>query len=166
MSCALTQGYSLDCKDSVGGIKEVHFIEKANATFTFTANVVTAITLASTKHWFKYEQIKETSSFTQTFNDNVANATSFVTMELDIVIPKLATATRNEIALLAQNHLYAVVTDRNGLKWLLGYQNGVDRVGGTAAAGKAMGDLNGYTLKFHATEPVEAFEVTAALVTT
>lgn len=166
MSCALTTGYSLDCKDSVGGIKEVHFIEKANATFTFTSNVVSAITLASTKHWFKYEQIKETSSFTQTYNDNVANATSFVKQELEIIIPKLATATRNEIALLAQNRLYAVVTDRNGVKWLLGYQNGVDRVGGTASTGTAMGDRNGYVLKFEATEPVEAFEVTAALVIT
>ena len=30
MACALTQGYSLDCRDSLGGITEVYFIEKGN----------------------------------------------------------------------------------------------------------------------------------------
>ena len=26
MACALTQGYTLDCKDSLGGITEVYFM--------------------------------------------------------------------------------------------------------------------------------------------
>lgn len=163
MSCALTSAYSLPCKDSIGGVKEVYLIEKANATFTPSGNVITAITLASTKHWFKYEQIRETASFTQTYTDNIANGTQFVTQELDMFIPKLSTTLRNEIALIAQNRLYIVVLDRNGQYWLMGYENGCDRVGGTAATGTAMGDKNGYSLKFQAMEAHEAYEVTASL---
>ena len=32
MACAIVSGYALDCKDSAGGIVEIYFIEKGNAT--------------------------------------------------------------------------------------------------------------------------------------
>ncbi len=45
MSCALTQGYTLDCRDSLGGIVEVYFTEAANVTASTEASgVITALT--------------------------------------------------------------------------------------------------------------------------
>lgn len=50
MPCALTQGYSLDCRDSLGGITEVYFIEKANITITApTSGSISAITKVAGK---------------------------------------------------------------------------------------------------------------------
>jgi len=61
MACALTQGYTLDCKDSLGGIKAVWFISSANvSSVTEASGVVSAITKASGKVFYKYELVKNT----------------------------------------------------------------------------------------------------------
>ena len=45
MPCALTQGYVLDCKDSLGGITEVYFMAAQDvSTTTEASGVITAIT--------------------------------------------------------------------------------------------------------------------------
>jgi hypothetical protein len=53
MSCALTQGYTLDCADGIGGIKEIRVIESgylpASAFTTGTSGVITAIVPTSSK---------------------------------------------------------------------------------------------------------------------
>ena len=42
MACALTQGYSLDCKDSLGGITEVYFMAFQDvASYTVSGGVGT-----------------------------------------------------------------------------------------------------------------------------
>ena len=110
MPCALTQGYSLDCRDSLGGITEVYFIEKANVTITApTSGSITAITKVVGKRFYKYELVPGTASLTENINANVQNGTVFYAQELSIVLNKLQTSTRNEILLLAQNNLVAVV---------------------------------------------------------
>lgn len=160
MPCALTTGFTLDCKDSIGGVKEIYIIAKGDTTPTVSGNTITTVTNKTGKKFWKYEQIRETSSMTQTYNDNIANGTNYVTQELEIFIPKMLSTVRNEIALLAQNRLWIVVVDRNGKMWWMGYENGVDRNGGTAGTGKAMADANGYTLKFQAMEATEVYEYT------
>jgi hypothetical protein len=50
MACALTQGYALDCRDSLGGITEVYFIEFKNVSaVTEASGVVSAITKGAGK---------------------------------------------------------------------------------------------------------------------
>jgi len=164
MSCTLTSGYTLDCKDSVGGLKEMYFIEFANvSSYTLTGNVITAITKASGKVFRKYELVRETAYLTQTYNDNIQNGTSYVTQEIELFIAKLSTTMRDEIQLLGQNRLIAVVVDNNGKAWLLGKTNGVERNGGSASTGTAFGDRNGYVLKFVGMEPFHAYEFTGSL---
>ena len=165
MSCALTSGYSLDCKDSLGGLKSVLFIESANiASVTESAGVVTAITLDAGKTFFKYELVKETSSFTETVTASVQNGTIFYAQELTVVLNKLQAASRNEILLLAKNNLVAIAEDRNGKYWLLGKDGGLDITGGTAASGVATGDRNGYELTFSGQEGALAPEVSAGII--
>ena len=89
MSCALTQGYTLDCRDSLGGIVEVYFTEAANVTASTEASgVITALTKATGKRFWKYELVKDTSMFNQTLNASVANGTVFYGQELQIVLNK------------------------------------------------------------------------------
>lgn len=164
MACALTASFTLGCKDSIGGIKEVYLIEKENVTgYTPSGDQISDITLVSGKVFRKYEQIRETSSFTQTLNDNIVNGTSYITQELELYLPKLTDSTRKEVGLLGQNRLIAVVVDNNGKAWICGKVNGLDRNGGTASTGTAMADRNGYVLKFLALEPVAAYEYTGLL---
>ena len=164
MSCALTQGYSLDCRDSLGGIVEVYFTEAANVTTTTEASgVITALTKATGKRFWKYALVKDTSMFNQTITASVANGTVFYTQELQIILNKLQTNTRNEILLLAQNSLVAVVKDSNGNYWYLGKTRGIDLTAGSAATGTAQGDRSGFTLTFSGAEPAMAPSVAQAV---
>ena len=153
MPCALTQGYSLDCRDSLGGITEVYFISKANiSAITVASGSVSALTKVATTRFYKYELVPGTASLTENINANVQNGTVFYAQELSIVLNKLQTATRNEILLLAKNTLVGVVKDNNGQSFLLGYLYGLNVTGGNGATGTAQGDRSGYTLTFSAQE--------------
>lgn len=149
MSCALTQGYSLGCRDSAGGIKSVYFIEFDNVSgITKTANNVTAIAKANNGRFYKYNLQRATSSFEEAYNDSAENGTSFNVQTLNVILNKMQATVSAEIKLLAENRLLAVVEDRNGTFWLMGEENGLQRSGGRAGSGTAMGDRNGYEITF------------------
>jgi len=168
-SCALTQSYALDCRDSLGGITEVYFIEAQNVTSVTEASgggTLTAITKASSKVFRKYELVPGTSSLTETINANQQNGTVFYAQELSIILNKLQANTRNEILLLAQNNLKAVVGDANGKYWYLGRLNSIMVSGGNGATGTAQGDRSGYTLTFSGAEKQMAPEVQSSVIST
>lgn len=165
MACALTQGYTLDCKDSLGGLKSVLFIESENVSVaTEAAGVVTDISLAVGKYFYKYELVKETSMFMETVTASIQNGTIFYAQELTIVLNKLQANTRNEILLLAKNNLVAIVEDKNGKYWYLGQDGGLDITGGTAGSGTAAGDRSGYELTFSGQEKELAPEVLDSII--
>ena len=165
MPCALTQGYTLDCKDSLGGIKAMWVINHANVTaVTEASGIVSAITKAASKVFYKYELVKNTGSLTETITTSVENGTVFYAQELSIVLNKLQANTRKEILLLAQSTLMVVVQDANDKYWLLGRFTGLDVTGGTSATGTAQGDRNGYTLTFTGGEKQLAPEVNSGII--
>lgn len=165
MSCALSQGFVLDCRDSVGGLKSVYFIAKADiASVTEAAGVVTAITKDAGKVFYKYELVRGTSSMTENITASVENGTVFYAQELSIILNKLEANKRNEILLLAKNNLVAIVEDSNGKYWMLGRLNGVDITGGNGATGTAHGDRSGYTLTFSGSEKELAPEVQSSII--
>jgi hypothetical protein len=164
MACALTQGFVLDCKESLGGVKSVRFVEFDNASMTYSPAGVATITMDAGKKFWLYSQVRETSSLTETITANVQNGTIFYQQEVVIVLNKLAAATRNEILLLAKNRLLAIVEDMNGNFWLLGAKNGLDITSGNSATGTASGDRNGYTLTFQAMEADPMWSVAAGTI--
>lgn len=167
MACALTQNYSLDCRDSVGGVVEIYFIEEGNvASITEASGVVTAITKGSGKVFRKYQQDQDTAFFVENLNSNVQNGTIFYQQELTIVLNKMQANTRNELLLLNKNRLIAVVKDANGKYWLLGKTRFLYATAGNSGTGTASGDRNGYTFTYTAMEPNLAPEVDAATVAT
>jgi hypothetical protein len=167
MACALTQGYTLDCKDNIGGLKDVYFaaIDDLNVV-TQAAGVVTAVTMDTGKYFYKYDLVKESSNFAEAINTNVQNGTVFYAITLEVILNKLQVNTRNEILLLAKNRLVAIVTDNNGTKWVLGLDNGLDITGGGSASGTAFGDRNGYTLTFTGNEKELAYKFTGTVPVT
>jgi hypothetical protein len=164
-SCALTSGYTLDCRDSVGGVIEMYFIEAGNvSSITEASGVVTTITKASGKVFRKYEQDQDTAFFVENLNSNVQNGTIFYQQELTVVINKMATAIRNELLLLNKNRLIAVVKDANGSYWLLGKTRFLHATAGNSGTGTASGDRNGYTFTYTALEPSLAPSVDSSII--
>jgi hypothetical protein len=164
MACALTQGFILDCKESLGGVKSVRFVEFDNVASIAYSTGVATLTMAAGKKFWKYAQVRETSSFTETITANVQNGTIFYQQELTVILNKLAAATRNEILLLAKNRLMAIVEDMNGSFWLVGAKNGADITSGNSATGTASGDRNGYSLTFQAMEADPMWSVSSAAI--
>lgn len=164
MACALTQGYTLDCRDSLGGITEVYFMAFQDvASTTEASGVITALTKDTGKRFYKYELTKGTSVLTENINSNVQNGTLFYTPELTIILNKLQANTRNEILLLAKNLLVAVAKDNNGKYWYLGKTRGIDLTAGSGTSGTADADRSGYTLTFTGSEPELAPEVNSSV---
>lgn len=166
-SCALTQSYALDCRDSLGGITEVYFIEANNVTAiteSSAGGTITAITKVAGKVFRKYELVPGTSSFTENVNANLQNGTIFYAQELSIILNKLQANTRNEILLLGKNNLKAIVADNNGKYWYLGRVNSLTLSGGNGTSGVANGDRSGYTLTFSGSEKDLAPEVQSSII--
>jgi hypothetical protein len=162
MSCALTQGFTLDCKDAIGGIKSVRLATLSDyegLAPTVAAGDITAFGSASAK-FYKYEQLKETSALTETINAST-NGSVYYTPEVTVVLSKLATAKRNEIKLLAQNRLVAIVetNDETPHFFVCGVSTGLEVSAGTSATGTAYADLQGYTLTFSGMESAPMLKI-------
>ena len=115
MSCSLTTGYALGCRDSVGGIKAI-YVQAFNATGSVNTNgsgTVTGFTGYSASGFFEYDLTKATSSLTETLTASTENGTLFYAPEVTFTINKLQVAVRNELRLLARNRTIVIVQDNN-----------------------------------------------------
>jgi hypothetical protein len=171
MGCALTQGLNLDCREGIGGIKEVYIIELANVTaITESSGVVTAITKATGTRFWKYQLTRETSSATETITGNEQNGTLFYAQQAVVVINKRQASVRNEIMLLAKNRLLFVVVENQldsnnqNKAWLYGRTQGLLLNTGNSETGTGWGDRNGYSLTFTGNEEELAPQVQYSLL--
>ena len=164
MACNLTQGFNLDCKDAVGGIKSIHLIDWASIGFTVSGGEVTATTVAS-GDVYTYELPKGVGSMTTTTNVSQENGTVFNQTDIVARLRKLSTTKRNELKLLAQNRVFCIVKDNNDNYWLAGNEYGCDITAMTSESGTAMGDVQGYNFTLSAIEAESPYLVQAAVAT-
>ena len=168
MSCLLTKGFPLDCRDAVGGVKAVRFASLAqwNALdATVASGEVTNFGSASTV-FYKYEQLKETSFMNDGGTGSLQAGTWFYTPTLTILIPKLQASVDREIKLLAQNRLVALVETNDGVIKVLGAENGIEVITAGGGSGTAFGDFNGYTIAFEGREKEPSYTISLALADT
>jgi hypothetical protein len=164
MACNLTQGFTLDCKDAVGGIKSIHLIDWASTGFTVSGGEVTATTVAS-GDVYTYELPKGVGSMTTTTNVSQENGTVFNQSDIVARLRKLSTTKRNELKLLAQNRVFCIVKDNNDNYWLAGNEYGCDITAMTSESGTAMGDVQGYNFTLSAIEAESPYLVQSAVAT-
>jgi hypothetical protein len=159
MSCALTSGFTLDCRDSVGGIQALYINTTANVTaYTEASGTVTALTKSSV--FYKYELEEENSMAQSVLTGSRPNGTVFFAQQVSAIFQKLTYVTRDKIVALGKNRLVVIVKDNNGKFWICGKDRGLMITTSTAVTGTAMGDLNGYTVVFDGNEPNDWFEYT------
>lgn len=155
MACDLTKGRIEPCKDVVGGIKAVYFIDYGDITIAYDSVDTDSVEDLGAVTAYKYE-LKGNSSFEQTVNASRENGTVFFEQTLNLTLKKLSVADNKELKLLAYGRPHIVVQDYNGNAFLMGALNGADVSGGTIVTGAAMGDLSGYTLTFTGQEKTPA----------
>lgn len=168
MACVLTSGYSLGCRDNIGGIAEVYIGEWNGDSlgYTFGTNsIITAFT-GTTGSFYTFEQEIETGSYTENGVFSTENGTAFYEQTLTLTVHKLEAALRNQLLILGQGKWRIIIKDQRGKYWLMGKQNPVRVSASTPGLGKAYGDLNGSVITFMGKEPEIAHEVQASAALT
>ena len=154
MACDLTGGRAKPCKDAVGGIRKIHFVDFNDlGTVTLTDDEVTDIGGTFTYHTY---DVKGNSSLETNINSSIENGTTFFEQVVNLTLHKLSKEDNKELKLMAYGRPHVVVEDYNKNLFLMGLENGADVSGGTIVTGAAMGDLSGYTLTLTGMEKVPA----------
>jgi hypothetical protein len=157
MACDISRGRLEECKDSVGGISAVYFVNKGDlGAITYDATDTDVIdAVGGTPSAYKFD-VRGTSSFTETPTVSRDNGTAFFEQAMELVLPKLTKKDHNTVKLLAYGSPHVIIEDNNGNFFLAGLEYGMDISGGSIATGAAMGDMSGYTLSFTGMEKVPA----------
>jgi hypothetical protein len=154
MACNLSAGRNEVCKESIGGIQGVYFINYTTGSFTKNVNgEVTAVPSGSTLYYY---ELKGTSAYTETVNTSRENGTTFFSQELVLNLKKLTNEMTTQLKLMAYGRAQIIVWTMNGDALLVGEREGADVTAGTIQTGAAMGDLYGYSVTFTGQEKLPA----------
>jgi hypothetical protein len=147
MSCYISEGYALDCRNaSTGGLKEIYILGASGNTISgWTQNVDGAITaISGSGVFYKFELVKQSSSFSEAITVNTTAQSVVFEPTLTINLPKLTQDLRNLFQnLVAQNNIYAIFRDNNDRYWSFAFENGGLVTAGAIQTGTAYSDLNG-----------------------
>lgn len=161
MSCILNSGYSLSCRDSIGGIQAAfigNFETNQLYTLDATSDIV-GLTGSTSSTYHSFEQEMESAEFIQEGQFSTENGTVFFDQQLTLMFHKNDSDLRNLLLVLSQANLSVIVKDQRGEYWLMGFQNGVRAISGSQNAGKAFGDMNGVTITLQGKEPEPAHRI-------
>lgn len=163
MSCAITSGYTIDCRDAVGGIDAVFFIEYDGvSSMTDASGVITAITKATGKRFWKFEvPTRSTANATSNPVGSTENGTLFFEQTITFPVNKRDATTRNIVTELAKNRVIAVTKDKDGSYRMYFKDYGGYLGQSTGQTGAAAGDANGYVLNFEGQEKNDFYIVQA-----
>ena len=157
MACNLSAGRNEVCKESVGGLSAVYFVNYtgslANITDGESDDLITTLPTGLTA--YKYD-LKGTSAYTETVNTSRENGTTFFQQELVLNLKKLTPEMTTQLKLAAYGRPQIFGATMNGDCLLIGQQEGADLTAGTLQTGAAMGDLYGYSLTFTGMEKFPA----------
>ena len=150
MSCEISLGRLEGCKDQIGGLNAIYFVNFGDlGTLTSTDESITAIS-ATTPSVYKYD-LRGNSTFEQSLTSSRENGTTFAEQTLTVSLKKQDAATNKEVKLLAYGRPQIIIEDNNGSKFLMGEEFGSEMTA-TTSTGASMGDKSGYELTFVATE--------------
>jgi len=163
MACNLSAGRNEVCKDSIGGLAGVYFLNYTTSSFTKNGSgEVTAFPSGSTVYYY---QLKGTSAYTETVNTSRENGTTFFSQELVLNLKKLTNEMTTQMKLMAYGRPQIVVHTMNGDALLVGEEEGADVTAGTIQTGAGMGDLYGYSITFTGMERLPAAFISGSTTT-
>jgi hypothetical protein len=154
MACNLTLGRTEPCKESVGGLTGVYFLNYTTASFSTNANgEISAYPSGSTVYYY---DLKGNSSYTETVNSSRDNGTTFFSQELTLNLKKLTNEMTTQLKLMAYGRPIIAVNTLAGDTLIVGRTQGADVTAGTIQTGAAIGDLYGYSVTFTGLEQLPA----------
>lgn len=153
MSCLIDKGRNEVCKDSVGGLQGVYFINFETGSFSKNGDGEISNLSGSTAYFY---ELKGTSTYTETVNSSRENGTTFFSQETVLGLKKLTNSMTTQLKLLAYGRPQIIVWTNSGDALLAGEEHGCDLTAGTIQTGGALGDLYGYSATFTGDEKLPA----------
>ena len=166
MACNLSAGRNEVCKESIGGIQGIYFINYTTGSFGFEsaatydtyetfapAKLITTLPASSSLYYYS---LKGNSSYTETVNSSRDNGTTFFSQVLTLNLKKLTNEMSTQLKLMAYGRPQVIVWTNNGDAFVAGLKLGMDVTGGTIQTGGALGDLYGYSITFTGMEQYPA----------
>lgn len=163
MACILTLGRQEPCKESVGGLAGVFFVNYQTGSVTKSDDLITDLNLAGTNAFF-YD-LKGNSSYTETVNSSRDNGTTFFSQELVLNLKKLTNEMTTQLKLMAFGRPQIFIHTMAGDTLLIGEREGADVTAGTIQTGATLGDLYGYSVTFTGQEQFPAAFVSGSTFT-
>ena len=161
MSCNISAGRNEVCKDSVGGLQGVYFINYETGSFTKNGSGEVTSLSGSTAYFY---ELKGTSTYTETINSSRENGTTFFSQETVLNLKKLTNEMTTQLKLLAFGRPQILVWSNSGDCLLAGEVHGCDLTAGTIQTGGALGDLYGYSATFTGEETLPAAFISGSTV--
>jgi hypothetical protein len=148
----ITSGRQEPCKDSVGGISAVYFVEYGDLgaiTYDSDVDAVDKVIegVGGNAQPFKYD-VRNNSSYTENIQASRESGTNYFEQVLELTLIKLTKEDHKAIKALSVGRPHIVIEDNLGNLMMAGLEHGCDVTGGTVVTGGAMGDMSGYTLSF------------------
>ena len=162
MACDLTAGRLLPCKDVVGGIQSVFFIDYGDLTsFTLTNDEISNAATSGSINLYRYD-LKGASSLEQAITSSPDNGTTFFEQTLTLNLQKLTKEDMLEFKLIAYGRPLVIVQDNNDNFFLAGKEHGMSVSGGSITTGASFGDMSGTTLTLSGQEKLPANFISGA----
>ena len=158
MACDFIDAGRLEpCKDSVGGINAVYFVEYGTlgAIVPDATNPDVIDSIGGTPTAYKFD-VRGNSTYTENIQSSRENGTTAFEQVLELSLKKLTKEDHKTIKILSFGRPNILIEDNNGNVLLVGLEYGADVTGGTIVTGGAMGDMSGYTLSFTGLEKAPA----------
>jgi hypothetical protein len=153
MACNLTSGRQEVCKESVGGLAGVYFVNFQTGSATSADAEITALPSGLTAYYY---ELKGTSAYTETVNSSRENGTTFFSQELTLNLKKLTNEMTTQLKLMAYGRPQIFIHTMQGDTLLAGEREGCDVTAGTIQTGASLGDLYGYSVTFTGQEQFPA----------
>ena len=175
MACLITSGRIEPCKDSLGGLRNVYFInEGITANYMYKETTLgSGIYIVDTdfsesidyvnfvQYLYKFELKSNENVYDQEIVSSRENGTTFFRQTLTIKLKKQDIATHNAVKTLAYAKPRILVENNEGQFFLVGLLRGCDLTAGSINNGGALSDFSGYSLTFQAEELLPSQFVTS-----
>lgn len=166
MACAITLGRIEPCKDSLGGLRNIYFInEDITSSYIYKETAPgSQIYIVDTdfsevidyvnfvEKLYKFELKSNENVYDQEIVSSRENGTTFFRQTLTIKLKKQDAATHLAVKTLAYAKPRILVENNEGQFFLMGLFRGCDLTAGSINNGAALGDFSGYSLTFQAEE--------------
>jgi len=154
MSCEVTRGRRIPCKDGAAGLLAIYFLNREpEFEVTFSGTLVSDLQLAGggAVTLYKYELDNVGNNFEETLEASRDNGTIYAAQVLTLALQTLQDADLEDIYNMARGRPAVLIQYRNGKVRLAGIERGLDSTGNNASGGD-LGDFQGYNLTLTANE--------------